>query len=149
MTVTEVVLNPMGDTGYAIILQQPVKDQANNKVVLIDKVLVCTKNYVQKVLPVMNKTFNDKYVPPENMDSMAIATFTHNSLISSGYISKDPSFVEVVDEFYDIKEGETDPQKAIINRKKHYNLHMNGTLLIPPYPEVIPTFHLVIPRSPI
>ena len=159
MSVRTVVLNPSGETGYAIFLEHPKDGSA--------VINVMTKRYIQRVLPIGNLMLSQQlkiepaYDPAAPTTIEKIVQYTHDCFIKMGYKDAQPHFVEQVDILYDFDEKKfaqsNDVQSSIIEIKKHYNLQAAGAFLTPSYPEVVagflpppPMFPFVpMPRSPV
>lgn len=149
MTIKSVVLS-VNNNGYGVFLE--------NKATHEPVISVMTKAYIERVLGTVNpfiaqqlqeKGIPIKYDPPKDNNPEKILEFTHSVFLAQGYVDRTPHLVEVVESLYDFNEKEPDFQKAIIEIKKRYNLHLGGSFLVPPYPETVPVIHMPLPTSPI
>lgn len=149
MTIKSVVLSP-NENGYAVFLE---KKDTHEPVIS-----VMTKRYILHVLatvnPYISAQLKEKGIPleykePADKNPEKILDFTHSVFLAQGYVDRTPHVVEVVGSLYDYNDKETDFQKAILEIKSRYNLHLGGSFLVPPYPEQIPLMHLPLPTSPI
>jgi hypothetical protein len=142
MSVRELTLSPAGQKGWGVFLTKP-DDKSG-------KIYVFTQDYVKYVLIRQNlemaKTLGLDYeAQPGNY--LHIVSWTHAVYLAQGWQSREPHMVELVDDFYDFKTNETEVTKAIVDVKKRYNI-IFGSLLDPPYPELIPVLRLPLPTSP-
>jgi nitrogen fixation protein len=153
MTIKSITLSP-SENGYAIFLE---KKDTHEPVIA-----VMTKKYIVNVLglanPFIAQQLQEKGVPiqykaPADNNPEAILKFTHDVFILQGYVDRTPHLIEVAGVLNDFDEkkyaADKDLQKAIIEVKNRYNIHMGGSFLVPPYPEQVPVFHLPLPASPI
>jgi hypothetical protein len=156
MAWNKIVLSPVtGENGYAVFLE--VKE---TKKPMIN---VLTEKYVKRIVPLANAIWTNNlkasypnlgdYKPPDDGDpqkSEKMVKSMHDLLMMTGqYNDMTPHTLEIADQLLDYNESISDPNQAIIDIRRRYQLMFNGTVLIPGYPEMLPTPFIPLPRSPI
>jgi hypothetical protein len=134
------------DSGYAVFLEMP---QTHKPVIN-----VMTEKYVKNIIPFANAVYMKNmglgdYQPPADRNSEKLITDLHQLFLTMGYTDRTPHGIEIADQLFDYNENEQNPDKKIIEVKKRYQLMMGGTLLVPPYPELLPMPFMPLPPSPI
>lgn len=144
MSVRELTINPAGQKGYGIFLEDPKSR--------LPQIYVMTENYAKYILVRQNmeigKGLNINYDPPRDGSCMKICEWTHAVYMAQNWIDRTPHMVEKVDFFRDFKVNETDQSKAIVEVQNRHNV-MFGQFLDPPYPEMLPALRIPIPTSPL
>jgi hypothetical protein len=142
MSVRELTLSPAGQKGFGMFLTRPDDKSA--------RIYAFTQDYVKYVLIRQNMEMATKLqldYQPQTSNQLHTVSWTHAVYLAQGWESREPHMVEVVDDFYDFKSNETELSRAVVDIKKRFNI-VFGSLLDPPYPELLPVFRLPLPTSP-
>lgn len=137
MSVSKVAINPQ-QNGYAIVLNDKDGKQF---------VIVMTIKYIDKILIPTIQSLASSYQSNPKDPEKDVKTM-EKIMMQAGYTDRTPHMCELVDALYDYKDSE-DRDKVIIEMKKHYNLFAGATILVPPYPEYIPSIFIPLLSSPI
>lgn len=143
MSVREITVNPAGQKGYALFLEQP-----NNHVPVV---YVFTEDYIRYVLVRQNMQIATQlgitYNPPQDGNPAQIVEWLNSIYRAQNWVDRQPHMVELVDVLNDFKISETDMNKAIVAVPKRYNI-MFGAMLEPWYPELVASPRVPLPASP-
>jgi hypothetical protein len=139
MSVREIQLGPSGGRGFLLCLEKP-----NERTPMV---YVFTEDYVKYILHGQNRIIADKLGIGYQVegDPIKVVQWLHSVYMAQNWVDRTPHMVEMVDVLHDFKKNETNMEKAVTEVKKRYNL-MFGSVLDPPYPELIP---LPFPRVPL